>query len=293
MSDIVARATALDGKIRLFAARTTDLAEEIRRRHDCSPTAAAALGRAATAAAIMGAMLKGNEKLTVQVIGGGPIGRIVADATAGGDVRAYADNPQAHLPPNAAGKLDVAGIVGTGGFLYVVKDLGMREPYRGSVPLVSGEIAEDLTYYFAKSEQIPSAVSLGVLVDADGSVRAAGGLVLQLLPGVPDDVVDELERKIYSIPPVTAMLERGLSPEDMMRELAGDLAAVEESPLRFHCSCSRERAARTLLAVGKDELERMIAETGEAEAVCHFCNEKYAFDRRDLEALRDRLNDAE
>ena len=292
MNDIVARATALDGKVRLFAARTTKLVEEIRRRHDLLPTAAAAVGRTATAAAIMGAMLKGDEKLTVQVKGGGPIGQIVADANANGDVRAYAENPHADLPLNSAGKMDVAGVVGTEGFLYVVKDLGMREPYRGSVPIVSGEIAEDFTYYFAKSEQIPSAVSLGVLVDTDYSIKAAGGLVLQLLPGVPEDAVDELERRLYSVPPVTAMLERGLTPEEMMRELADDISVVSESTLRFQCFCSRERVEQTLAALGKDEIDAMIEEMGEAEVVCHFCNEKYVFAKRELQTLRDRLNDA-
>lgn len=292
MNDIVARATALDGKVRLFAARTTDLVEEIRRRHDCSPTAAAAVGRTATAAAIMGAMLKGDEKLTVQVKGNGPIGQIVADANANGDVRAYADNPQADLPLNSVGKLDVAGVVGTEGYLHVVKDLGLREPYRGSVPIVSGELAEDFTYYFAKSEQTPSAVSLGVLVDTDYSIKAAGGWVLQLLPGVAEEDIAELERRIAAMPPVTSMLERGLTPEDMMRELADRLSTVTVSPLRFQCFCSRERVEQTLVAVGKEELDAMIAETGEAEVVCHFCNEKYQFNDGELKALRDRLNDA-
>lgn len=290
MSDILARATAAGGRIRLFAARTTELVEEIRRRHDLYPTAAAAVGRTATAAAMMGAMLKGEEKLTIQVKGNGPIGQIVADANAKGDVRAYADHPHAHLPSNRLGKLDVAGVVGTEGFIYVTKDLGLREPYRGSVPIVSGELAEDFTYYFAKSEQTPSAVSLGVLVDTDASIIAAGGFILQLLPGLTDQEVTDLERRLARIPPVTSMLERGLSPEDMMRELAEDLARPDTMELRFQCFCSRERVENTLISLGKAEIDSILSTEKSAEVVCHFCNEKYAFGASELKALRERLD---
>ncbi|HZG55784.1 MAG TPA: Hsp33 family molecular chaperone HslO [Paenibacillus sp.] len=292
MNDYLARATAMQGKVRLLAARTTGIVEEIRRRHDMFPTAAAAVGRTATAAAMMGAMLKGEEKVTIQVKGDGPIGQIVADANAKGDVRAYADHPHAHLPSNRLGKLDVAGVVGTEGFIYVIKDLGLKEPYRGSVPIVSGELAEDFTYYFAKSEQTPSAVSLGVLVDIDYSIKTAGGLILQLLPGLAEEDVNEIEKRISQMPPVTSMLERGLTPEDMMRELVDDLSSLETMELRFQCFCSRERVENTLVSLGKDELDAIIEGDGAAEVVCHFCNEKYGFDRTELQTLRERLDEA-
>lgn len=289
MKDYLVRATGLGGNVRLFAARTTDLVEEMRRRHNAFPTAAAAMGRTATAAAMMGAMLKGDEKVTIQVKGNGPIGQIVADANARGEVRGYADDPQVHLPSNAVGKLDVAGAVGTEGFIYVIKDLGLREPYRGSIPIVSGELAEDFTYYFAKSEQTPSAVSLGVLVETDNSVKNAGGFVLQLLPGLSDEEIDALERKLANIPSVTAMLERGLTPEDMLKELVDTLSSVERMDLKFQCFCSRERVENTLVSLGKDELDSIIEGDGQAEVVCHFCNEKYAFDRAELTELRGRM----
>ncbi len=290
MNDYLVRATGLQGKVRLFAARTTALVEEIRRRHDMFPTSTAAVGRTATAAAMMGAMLKGEEKVTIQVKGDGPIGQIVADANAKGEVRAYADNPQAHLPSNSLGKLDVAGVVGTEGFIYVIKDLGLREPYRGSVPIVSGELAEDFTYYFAKSEQTPSAVSLGVLVETDYTVKTAGGLILQLLPGLSDEEITALEKRLGAIPAVTSMLERGLTPEDMMRELVDEISAVERMELRFQCFCSRERVENTLVSLGKAELDAIIEGEGNAEVVCHFCNEKYGFDRPELTTLRERLD---
>lgn len=290
MSDYLVRATGLNGRVRLFAARTTELVEELRKRHDMFPTATAALGRTVTAAAMMGSMLKGDEKVTIQVKGNGPIGQIVADATAAGEVRGYVDQPQTHLPSNALGKLDVAGAVGTEGFIYVIKDLGLKEPYRGSIPIVSGELAEDFTYYFVKSEQTPSAVSLGVLVDIDYKVKNAGGFILQLLPGLEDDEIAALEKRLEQIPAVTAMLERGLTPEDMMRELVGELSSVERMTLRFQCFCSRERVENTLISLGKSELETIIAEDGAAEVVCHFCNEKYQFDRSDLIRLRERMD---
>jgi len=290
LNDYLVRATGLGGKVRLFAARTTGVVEEIRRRHDMFPTAAAAVGRTATAAAMMGAMLKGEEKVTIQVKGDGPLGQIVADANAKGEVRAYADNPQTHLPSNRLGKLDVAGAVGTEGFIYVIKDLGLREPYRGSIPIVSGELAEDFTYYFAKSEQTPSAVSLGVLVDVDYSVKEAGGLILQLLPGLSDEEITELEKRLQHIPAVTSMLERGLTPEDMMRELVDELSSVERLDLRFQCFCSRERVSNTLVSLGKEELDAIIEGEGAAEVVCHFCNEKYVFDKSELTTLRQRLD---
>ncbi len=289
MSDYLVRATAFEGRARLFAVRSTDTVEEMRRRHGLYPTAAAAVGRTATAGLIMGAMLKGEEKLTIQVRGNGPIGQIVVDANAKGEVRGYADNPHTHLPSNAAGKLDVAGAVGTEGFIYVIKDLGMKEPYRGSVPIVSGELAEDFTYYFAKSEQTPSAVSLGVLVDTDNSILNAGGFIIQLLPGLSDEDIDEIERRVTKIPPVTTMLERGLSPEDIIKELVDVPSSMERMDVRFQCFCSQERVEQTLVSLGRGEIRSMIETEGQAEVICHFCNEAYRFDRPQLESLEERM----
>jgi molecular chaperone Hsp33 len=286
MKDEMIRGTAWDGGIRVFAARTTALAEELRRRHDTWPTATAAFGRAATAAAMMGFMLKGDDKLTVQVKGDGPLGQIVIDTNAAGEVRGYVDHPHVHLPSNSQGKLDVAGAVGRTGYLHVTKDLGMKEPYRGSVPLISGELGEDFTYYFASSEQIPSAVGLGVLVGTDNAVLHAGGFIVQVMPGLPEARLARLEEAVAAMPPVTSLLDQGETPEGMLRFLVGDDLTVYESlEPHFACQCSRERVERTLLSLGADELRVMIEEDGQAEVHCHFCNELYRFGRGELEAL--------
>lgn len=283
--DYLVRGTALGGKVRAFAVRSTKLVEELRRRHDTFPTATAALGRTLTTATMMGAMLKGEEKLTIQVKGSGPLGQIVVDANAKGDVRGYVDHPHVHLPSNAMGKLDVAGAVGTEGFLYVIKDLGLKEPYRGSVPIVSGELGEDFTYYFAASEQTPSAVGIGVLVAPDGAVISSGGLIVQLLPGLADDEIDAIERAISTLPPVSALIDQGLSPEEVIKWVLPDVQIQESMDVQFKCECSRERVERTLISLGSEEIQAIIDEQGVAEVVCHFCNEAYQFEREDLEHI--------
>ncbi|WP_168123485.1 Hsp33 family molecular chaperone HslO [Paenibacillus sp. HB172176] len=285
--DILVRGTAWKGKIRVFAARTTKLVEELRRRHDSFPTATAALGRTLSVGAMMGAMLKGAEKLTIQVKGDGPIGQVVVDANAAGEVRGYVEHPQAHHGSNALGKLDVAGAVGTEGYLHVTKDLGLKEPYRGSVPIISGELGEDFTYYFAVSEQTPSAVGAGVLVGPDKAVIHAGGFIVQLLPGLSDEEIGRLEQAIAALPPVTSLLDQGETPEGILRWIVGDedLLIHDTMPLQFKCQCSRERVETTLLSLGEQELAAMIEEDGKAEVVCHFCNEAYAFDKQQLEQL--------
>lgn len=284
--DYLVRGTAWGGKIRVFAARTTELTRELQRRHGTLPTASAALGRTAAIGAMMGIMLKGEEKLTLQVKGDGPIGAIVVDANARGEVRGYVDNPQAHLPPNAQGKLDVAGVVGTTGYVHVTKDLGLKEPYRGSVPIISGELGEDFTYYFASSEQTPSAVGVGVLVDVDGSVLHAGGFIIQLLPGLSDAEITRLEHALGHLPHVTALLDQGETPEEILRWIVGDELTVHETlPVGFACPCSEERVEQTLVSLGEAELRQLIEEDGEAEVQCHFCNEAYVFDRTKLERL--------
>ncbi|WP_010501480.1 Hsp33 family molecular chaperone HslO [Paenibacillus elgii] len=286
MQDYLIRATAYEGKVRAFAVRTTGIVEELRRRHQTTPTATAALGRTATAALMMGIMLKGEEKLTVQVKGGGPIGQIVADSNAHGEVRGYVDNPSVDLPLNQIGKLDVAGAVGTDGFLYVIKDLGLKEPYRGSIPIVSGELGEDFTYYFAKSEQTPSAVALGVLVDVDYTVKTAGGFIIQLLPGLTDDEISQIEKELSALPPITSLLDRGDQLEDILTTLLPGAEVLERrDDIRFQCKCSRERVEQTLISLGRDELQEILEEDGKAEIVCHFCNEAYRFSREDLEAI--------
>jgi molecular chaperone Hsp33 len=287
LQDRLIRGTALDGRVRAFAIRTTELVEELRRRHDTYPTATAALGRTVTAAAMMGAMLKGEEKLTVQVKGDGPIGQIVADANAKGEVRGYVAEPHVHLPSNSMGKLDVAGAVGTSGFIHITKDLGLKEPYRGSIPIISGELGEDFTYYFAKSEQTPSAVGLGVLVDTNNSVIVAGGFIIQLLPGLSDDEITAIENAVGAVPPVTTLLDQGLELEEMLRWMLPDVQVMDSMDIRFQCQCSEERVEKTLISLGQHELEQLIAEEGQAEVVCHFCNEAYHFDKDHLQRLLD------
>jgi molecular chaperone Hsp33 len=286
MKDELVRGTAWNGSIRVFAARTTELVSELQRRHVTFPTATAALGRAATAAAMMGVMLKGNEKLTVQVKGDGPLGQIVIDANAAGEIRGYVDFPQVHLASNNQGKLDVAGAVGRNGYLHVIKDLGLKETYTGSVPIISGELGEDFTLYFAESEQSPSAVGLGVLVDTDGTVLHAGGFIVQVMPGVSDDQLERLEHAIAGMPHVTALLDQGETPESLLHFLVGeDLTIHQRIEPIFKCKCSRERFEKALITLGKKEIRSLIEEDGKAELHCHFCNEKYLFEADELEAL--------
>lgn len=289
-TDILVRGTAWNGKLRVFATRMTNTVEEMRRRHEMHPTATAALGRTSAVAAMMGAMLKGEERLTIQVKGDGPIGQVMVDANAYGEIRGYVDYPQAHHGTNTLGKLDVAGAVGTTGHIYVTKDLGMKEPYRGSAPIISGELGEDFTYYFTVSEQTPSAVGVGVLVDVDNSVIHAGGIIVQVMPGLTDEELTRLEKAVAALPPVTSLLDQGETPEGIIRWLVGDEFVIHETlDIRFQCKCSRERVTDSLISVGPIELQSMIDEDGQAELVCHFCNEKYQFNKEQLEQLKDQL----
>lgn len=291
LSDELVRGTAWDGALRVFAVRSTALVAELQRRHRTYPTATAALGRTVTAAAMMGAMLKDGQRLTIRVQGDGPLGEIVVDADAEGHVRGYVDHPDVHLPGRTDGKLDVAGAVGKNGHLYVIKDLGLKEPYHGGVPLVSGELGEDFAYYFAVSEQIPSAVGLGVLVDRDGSVLHAGGFILQVMPGADEKRVEALERAVTSLPNVTGLLAEGVTPMELLRRLVGDELSAHPAPKPvFACRCSRERVERTLLSLGPGELRKMLEEDGRAEVHCHFCNETYVFGYEELESLLGRMD---
>jgi len=223
--------------------------------------------------------------LTIMIKGGGPIGQIVVDANAKGEVRGYVSNPEVDLPLNEEGKLDVAGAVGTDGFLNITKDLGLKEPYRGSVPIISGELAEDFTFYFAKSEQTPSAVALGVLVDVDHSIKAAGGFVIQLLPGLKDDEITLIELLLSRVEPVTKLLEKGLNMEQILSHVLPDVEVLDEMEVHFRCKCSRERVEQTLISLGRSELEQILEDDGRAELVCHFCNERYLFEEEDLRTI--------
>lgn len=287
MADYIVRATAAEGQIRAFAATTKEMAETARKAHDCSPVATAALGRLLTAGAMMGVMMKGDKDvLTLQIKGEGPIGGLTVTADSHGNVKGYAEDPQVMLPANLAGKLDVGGAVGPG-ILYVIKDLGMKEPYVGQTELQTGEIAEDLTYYFAASEQVPSSVGLGVLMEKNNTVKQAGGFIIQLMPFTDEKVIEALEAKIAQVRPVTAMLDDGMPPEQILEELLGELGLEinETLPAQFHCGCSKERVSKALVSVGAKELQSMIDDGKEIEVNCHFCNTNYSFSVDELKEL--------
>jgi molecular chaperone Hsp33 len=278
-----------------MAAVTTALVAEAARRHQTSPTATAALGRTLTGTLLLGSSLKELDRLTVQITGDGPIGGITAEANASGQVRGYVRNPEAHVALNETGKLDVKGIVGSGMF-YVTResgyDLGLyRDPYRGSVPIVSGEIAEDFAFYLMKSEQIPSAVMLGVLLKADETgdafVAAAGGLMIQIMPGADEKTVASIESSVSRTPQTTTMIREGASPADLLRAALGpiDFEILDERPVSFTCSCSYERAVSLISSIDRRELEAMLREDRGAVMTCHFCNESYRMDEAELESI--------
>ena len=287
MNDYIVRATAGDGSIRAFAATTRGLVQKAREIHHTSPVAAAALGRLLTAAAMMGSMLKGDKDLvTLQIRGDGPLQGIVVSGDCCGRVKGYVFNPNVELPDKYPGKLDVGGAIGAG-YLDVIKDIGMREPYAGRIELVTGEIAEDLTYYFAQSEQTPSAVGLGVLVETDTSVRRAGGFMIQLLPGADEGMVSRLEEKLRHVPYVTDLLDAGKTPEEILELLLGDmgLRILDRLPASFSCNCDRQRVEKALISIGREELEKIIEEDGKANLHCHFCAKEYDFTKSDLLCL--------
>ncbi|MGE7667527.1 Hsp33 family molecular chaperone HslO [Ureibacillus composti] len=285
MGDYLVRALGFNGNVRAFATRTTDTVGEAQRRHNTWPTATAALGRSMTAGAMMGAMLKGDNKLTVKIEGKGPIGSIVVDANASGEVRGFVTNPQVHFELNNVGKLDVRRAVGTDGFISIVKDLGLRDMFTGQTPIVSGEIAEDFTYYFAVSEQVPSSVGLGVLVNPDNTVLASGGFIIQLLPGCDEETISEIEAHLKKIEPVSKMIEKGLTPEQILEAVLGNgnVQILDTLPIEFKCQCSKERFGSAIMSLGVQELKEMIDEDGGAEAECHFCLEKYHYNQAELE----------
>ena len=287
MSDYIIRATAAQAQVRVFAATTKNLVEEARQHHNTSPVATAALGRLLTAGAMMGAMQKGdNDKLTLQIKCSGPIGGLTVTADAKANVKGFVENPDVMLPPSKAGKLDVGGALDMG-VLSVIKDMGLKEPYVGQTHLVSGEIAEDLTYYFATSEQVNSSVALGVLMDKNNTVRQAGGFILQLMPFAEEAVIAQLEENLKNLPSVTTMLERGETPESMLDIVLNGLEheVLDKIPTKFECDCSKEKVEKALISVGQKDIQEMIDDGKPIEVKCHFCNTAYTFNIPELKAI--------
>lgn len=279
MEDYLVRAIAANGQVRAFAAYTKNTVETARQAHNTSPVVTAGLGRLLTAGAMMGSMMKGDrDVLTIKAEGSGPVGHYLVTADSKGNVKGYAANPNVILPANAAGKLDVGGSLGVG-LLTVIKDLGLKEPYTGTCELVSGEIAEDLTYYFASSEQTPSSVGLGVLMTKDNTVNVAGGFIIQLMPDATEETISIVEEKISTIKSVTSMLENGLDPEGIINLILGGLdpEILDKMPVRFYCNCSKERVSKALIAIGRKELDNIIEANEPIEVKCHFCNKAYNF----------------
>ena len=288
MSDYLVRATAADAQVRAFAVTARDTVETARAAHDTSPVMTAALGRLLCAGAMMGSMMKGEaDILTLQVQGDGPAGGLTVTADSRGRVKGYAVNPQVILPPNSQGKLDVGGAVGAGS-LRVIKDLGLKEPYVGQTQLQTGEIAEDLTYYFAASEQVPSSVGLGVLMEKNNTVKQAGGFIVQLMPFAEGNVIEKLEANLSRIHSVTKLLEDGNSPEQILGILLEgmDMEILSDMPVEFYCNCSRERVAKALYSIGKKEMDEMIKDGEPIEVKCHFGNTAYQFSVEDLVQIR-------
>ena len=287
MEDYIVKAAAAGYQIRAYAATTRELTEYARRAHNTSPVATAALGRLLTAGAMMGSMMKGQEDLlTLKMEGTGPIGGIVVTADSHADVKGYVYEPEVLIHARPDGKLDVAGAIGAG-MLQVIRDIGLKEPYVGQIALVSGEIAEDLTYYFATSEQIPSSVGLGVLLNRDNTVRQAGGFLIQLMPYTEEKVIETLESRLSGLHSVTELLDRGLSPEELLEELLGDLGLVvsDTLPAAFSCNCSKERVEKAIVSIGSKEIREMVQEGEPVEVKCHFCSRAYVFSVEELKEI--------
>ena len=287
MNDYIIRATAAGDTVRAFAIRSTELTAEAREIHHTFPVVTAALGRLLSAGAMMGSMMKGeNDKLTLQMKGDGPIAQMTVTADSHGNVKGFPANPSVDIPLKRAGKLDVGGAVGKG-VLTVIMDLGLKEPYNGQVEIQTGEIGDDLAYYFTVSEQTPSAVGLGVMVDTDSSVKHAGGFIIQMMPDVAEETIEALEAKLNRADPVTTMMDKGMSPEDILEYYLGDLGLniTEKLPVRYYCGCSKETVAGALATISTDDLKEMINDGEEIEVKCYFCNSAYRFSTEELEEM--------
>lgn len=286
MNDYLVKATAYNYQVRAFAVVMTETIEEVRRRHDLLPVAATAIGRAMTATVLMSTMLKGNDQISVTINGGGPIGSLLIDANTTGDVRGFVSNPKAYVDLNEQNQLDIATAVGPNGSISVTRHNGSNTPFIGQVPLVSGEIGDDFTAYLLTSEQIPSTVGVSTLIDHDFSISKAGGFIIQLMPGTDVKIIDEITTHIEENISLTAMLQQGKTPIEMLQHILGtELDFLEEMPVQFKCECSRERIANAIISLGKVEIKDMIEVDGQANAECHFCNENYLFTKEDLQAL--------
>ncbi|KKK34447.1 heat shock protein Hsp33 [Mesobacillus campisalis] len=287
MKDYLVKAIAHDKQVRVYAAITTKTIEEARRRHDMLPIASVVIGRSMTAGVILGAMLKGEEKLTIKINGGGSIGTILVDADANGGVRGYVSNPHAHPGQNQQELLDIKSAVGTKGTLSVTKDIGLTHPFIGQVPIASGEIGEDFASYLLHSEQVPSAVGVSVLINPDFTIQAAGGFIIQLMPNTGEETIRFIEKRLQTMPSISSMIGQGITPEQIINQLLGEenISILETMPVQFRCECSRDRISNAILSLGSVEIQDMMDTDGQAEAKCHFCNEGYYFSKEDLENL--------
>lgn len=288
MSDYLVKSLAFDGQIRAYAVDATETVSTAQKLHDTWSAASAALGRSLVGTLLLAsASLQGDETMTVKINGNGPVGGIVVDGNANGTVKGYVQNPHVHLPLNDKHKIDVKGAVGTEGFLAVTKDLGLKEPFTGQVPLVSGELGEDFTYYLAKSEQIPSSVGLSVFVNSDNSIETAGGFMIQAMPGAKEETISQIEKRLAEIPMVSEMMRDGKKPEDILNEILGaeNVKVLDKMPVSYHCDCSRERFLGVLTSLPTDQLQEMADEDHGAEAVCHFCGKKYQFTEDELRKI--------
>lgn len=289
MEDYLVKALAYDGLVRAYGVVATKTVAEAQERHDTWNTASAALGRSLVGGLLLGSTVKGDDKLTIKIQGDGPVGAIVVDANGHGEVKGYLQNPHVSLPLNEKGKLDVRGAVGTQGMFTVIKDLGLKEPFSGQTPIVSGELGEDFTYYLAISEQIPSAVGLSVLVDTDDSIKVAGGFMLQIMPGADEAIISAIETNLANTPQISTLLDEGQTPEAILQSLLPDtkLEILEKMPVGFVCDCSKEKFATAIITLGAEEIQGMIEEDHGAEAVCSFCGEKYEYSEAELIALKE------
>ncbi|WP_346929127.1 Hsp33 family molecular chaperone HslO [Clostridium sp.] len=293
MKDKLIRATAKDGQVRIIAAITTELVNEATKTHECMPTASAALGRMLTGGVLMGAMLKNDtDSLTIQIDGGGEAKGITVTAHNDGSVKGYIGNPKIDLPLNEKGKLEVGGAIGKNGYLKVIKDMGLKEPYVGQVPIYTGEVGDDIAYYFTVSEQTPSAVALGVLVDTDLSIKAAGGFIIQMMPGASEFLADIITYRLEEIPSVTSMIEKGMTIEEILEFVFEDmdLKIYDFLVPEYKCDCSRERVERVLMSIGKNDLQEIYDDGKTEEILCHFCNKTYDFKPEDIKKILDDIN---
>lgn len=291
MSDYLVKALAYEGFVRAYAVNATETIAEAQRRHDTWNTSSAALGRTMVGALMLGATLKGEDKLTVKIEGNGPAGAIIVDSNGKGEVKGYIKNPHISLPLNGAGKIDVRGAVGTAGMFTVIKDLGLKEPFSGQTPIVSGEIGEDFTYYLAVSEQIPSAVGVSVLVDTDDSIKTAGGFMIQIMPGANEAIIDQIEARLKETTRISTLLDEGQTPEEILQNLLAttEVEFLDKMPVQFNCDCSKEKFASAIITLGSEQIQELIDQDHGAEAVCAFCNNKYQYSEADLYELKQEI----